>query len=517
MHVRRQILLLLPCSLLLVFTLISLMLPSPVQAGGLQPILPGGSSIQPGEETQIQMLAEVVSINIRTATEPDNALIKLNPNIYPFQMAPVWFSAIAEVETDITLRNPTSNPVSMTVWFPLASALEDVEWKLYSGETVPRIESLQVNVDGKQIEYTVSELPNPKGDDKPFLPWASFLVTFPGQVETVIHLGYKVAPQPFPGIEMAFYYVFQTGASWAGPIGRVELTLNLPYPASSETIAGMPADSLRLPPYYRASMRANLSPNSMLERNQANFYWENLEPGPEDDFAVWLLQPDIWKELETAQTVVQANLQDGRAWLDLASTYTNHLGIEFNYLSVFSPYFLPAGIDAYQKAAAFLPGHPAPHAGLALLSLAPYIIEKNAPSDVIQYVQNEIQIARKLDAKNPLLMEAAGISRQLLIRADNALEAYFYNNAAADAALLETTSATPTMTIAFTATPISSTTPQPFRSPSPSVTSPMPAVIQQGNGTGNRQSMVIIVATGIIGLIVVGYIVWKRFQRRPEN
>ncbi len=375
----RQLLFLSVCGLLLVCILASLLVPLPVRAGGRKSVLPGGSSIKPGEETPIQMAAEVVTINVRQATEDDNTLVKLTPDIYSFQRNPIWFTAIAEVEADFTMKNPTREAVSVTTWFPLASALENVDWKLYSGEIVPQIESLLVSVNGNPADYTVSELPNPKGADKPLLPWASFRVTFPGEAETVIHLSYSLPLQPIGEIEMAWYYIFQTGAGWAGPIGRAEMTLNLPYPASAETIAGMPIGNLILPPYYWPSERTNLPVTSSVGGNQVNIWWNDFEPGAGDDFAIWLLQPGTWQELETARALVEANPQDGRAWLDLASTYYFHLGSEFLTPAIFGNSFLPAGIAAYQKAADLLPDHPAPHAGLGLMSLIPYMKYKNAP------------------------------------------------------------------------------------------------------------------------------------------
>ena len=199
-----------------------------------------------------------------SATEADNALVKLAPKTYGFQFNPVWFPGIAEVEADFTMKNPTSEAVSMTVWFPLASALENADWNFNPGEIVPRIESFQVSVDGNPLDYTVSELPNPKGADKPPLPWASFPVTFPGEKETVIHVSYMLPLQPsVKGNEMALYYIFQTGAGWAGPIGQAELILNLPYPASEETLAGM--HKLYLPPMNVGQKSADVPSGAVLE------------------------------------------------------------------------------------------------------------------------------------------------------------------------------------------------------------------------------------------------------------
>jgi hypothetical protein len=258
------------------------------------------------------MEAEVVTMNIRLGTEADNALVTLAPKSYILQRYPVWFPAIAEMEADFTMKNPTSAAVGLTDWFPLASALEIVDWNLTPSEIVPRIESFQVNVDGNPVDYAVRLLPNPQGADKHFLPWASFPVTFPGGKGTNIHVSYKLPLQPsISGIEMTLYYIYQTGAGWVGPIGQAELILNLPYPALAETLAGIPADSLRMPPYYRPSRRADLPSGVVLEGNQARWKWKDFEPGPGDDFAVWLLQPSKWQKLEAARAAVQANPEDG--------------------------------------------------------------------------------------------------------------------------------------------------------------------------------------------------------------
>ena len=50
--------------------------------------------------------------------------------------------------------------------------------------------------------------------------------------------------------------------------------------------------------------------------------WENLEPGPQDDFFIQLLLLHRWDELQAARAAVTANPQDGEAWLNLASTYS---------------------------------------------------------------------------------------------------------------------------------------------------------------------------------------------------
>lgn len=559
----RQSLSLLICGLVLVCAFIGLLDPSSVRADvGVQPVLPVGSSIKPGEETPIQMAAEVVTMNVRAATEADNVLVKLNPKSYGYNVLPVWFPAIAEVEADFTMKNPTSEVLSMNVWFPLASALENTDWNFNPGEIVPTIESFQVSVDSNPLDYSVSELPNPKGPDKPPLPWASFPVTFPPGKETVIHVSYALPLKPFPKQPaMILNYIFQTGAGWAGPIGQAKLILNLPFPATAETLAGKGKANLR-PVYLPAP--AGLPPGVVLNGNQARWTWENLEPGPEDDFQVWLLQPDRWQELETARALVNAMPQDGLAWLDLASQYYSLSLTSYGRLLplTFSPSYIPRSIAAYHMAAELLPEHPAPHVSLALLTLAPYMEDKNAPPEVIQYIQNEHKIAKELADKNPSL----AIEGVMMYMLEDALYAYFSNDAtatvdaatqAADRAIWNATqtaeatrnyatitvwaidkstsmarratemacwttagadctaTAPPTVTPALkptlTTSPTRTSTSTPVSTPHPTRSTPIP-LAQQGQGASQGQYLAVIVAAGVIGMAFIVYLVMSRMR-----
>ena len=375
---------------LMVVTLgLSFLATFPAQADvGVHPILPGGSDISPEEETPIQMAAEKVVMTVRAATEADNASIQLNPEAYGYQNRTVWYSAVAEVEADFTMKNPTSKAVSMTAWFPLATALENVAWdELNPDEIVPRIASFQVAVDGIPVDQTVSELPNPNGADKPLLPWASFPVTFPAEKETMIHVSYVLPLHELPKSNaLALYYIFQTGAGWAGPIGQAELILNLPYPATAETLAGMPAGSLN-PPYfvYLGDEVTDLPSGAVLEGNQARWTWKNFEPGPQDDFAILLMRPESWDKLQALRTAVKTNPNDGQAWLKLCTTY---YGSSHNWIYAIpfgnNKTYQSMGMEACQEAARLLMGDAAPHFVLAAFYLS--ALKENPSLDTLQPV-----------------------------------------------------------------------------------------------------------------------------------
>jgi len=480
----RQSLIRLGCGLVLVCSLFGLLVASPARADvGVQPILPGGSSLMPEVETPVEMQAEKVTLNVRKATEADNAVVKLNPEAYGLQLVPFWFSAVAEVQADFTMNNPASEAVSMTVWFPLASALESVEWQLSPEEIVPRIEGLQVKVDGQAVDLSVSEWPNPKGEDRPPLPWASFPVTFPAGKETIIQVSYILpAQRTVDYVGMRLYYIFQTGAGWAGPIGKAELVVNLPYPASAETIGAMPE-------------------GGHSEGQQVSWTWENLEPGPQDDFAIWLLLPERWDKLQSARAAVRANPEDGEARLNLADTYQRLTFWKYNrVLPGFGETYQPLGVQAAQEALRLLPGDGRPHYALAMLYLV--TLPENPSPEELQPVLDELKIVEDL---SPALAPNVYDMLEYYINTDPSAEwiSWSANWAAetATAALMQTPSTTPTKKPTLTLTPIPSTTPQP-----PST----PTAGQPGKMTGNGQSLVIIVAAGVTGLIVVGYLALKR-------
>lgn len=502
----------LACSLILLFILFSLLASTSVRADvGVQPILPGGSNIQPDEETPMIMAAETVEMTVREATQADNDLIQLNPEPYGFQSMNVWFTAITEVKADFIMHNPTSEVISMTVWFPLASALENVSWEINPDEIVPRIESFSVLADGSPVDYTISELPNPKGVDKPQLPWASFPITFAANKDTTLVVNYLVPLVPsIKGHPLALYYVFQTGAGWAGPIGRAELIVNLPYPASAETIADLPADGLDLP-YMMAGASTGLPEGAILEGNRARWEWKDFEPGPKDDFSIWLIDPADWDELSAARAALQADTENGARWLKLADIYWSQATVAYNAASAFSNAYLPLGIEAYQKAAALMPDHPAPHAGLGLLWLSRYTREPNAPQAVMDSIQKELEACKELASKPPYNASSQDYCWPL----EDALSIYTFNASATHELSAESTESAqktlePSIVLAPNSTPRVENTPTTTSAPTETAL-PQPSATRIPLWTASDGlNILVLMAGGIVAIIVLGYLISKR-------
>jgi hypothetical protein len=230
----------------------------------------------------------------------------------------------------------------------------------------------------------------------------------------------------------------------------------------------------------------------------------------------------IYQQLETAREVVQASPEDGPAWLELASIYRILATKAWNYPSIFTESYLAPGLEAYQRAAEYFPEHPEPHVGIAMLSLAPYMGETNAPAEVMGSVQEHVRIARELEAAHPNLREQADISSSML---DDAMGVYFGNitatavSGATHTAWAKETEISamrlmPTLTSTHEAgrlaTVFPAKTPEPLLS-TPASTSTLPS--NGDSGTGLPTGTILIVE--VIIFSIVGFMVYRRLLRKP--
>ncbi len=465
---------------------------------GVQPILPGGSSIKPEGGTPIQMAAEKVAMTLRHGTEAENAAYQLDPEAgYPWLSSPYFpivYLAVADVTADFTMVNPTNEAVNMTVWFPLASALESARWDEHIGESAPRIENFQVVIDGQQLDYTLTELPNPQGEDKPPIPWASFPVTFPAGQEVLIQVRYVFVPQPsaVDGVGMTLHYIFQTGAGWTGPIGQGGAGVNLLTRRSAETIGTMPE-------------------GGQVEGQQVHWTWEDLEPGPQDDFFILLLRPERWEELRYWKEIVKDQPDYGQGWLMLATVYerlSQGVWERGHIIPGFGDTYQRLGVQAAQEAARLLPGDIGPHYELAMLYSAALL--QNPPLEMLQPVWDELQIMRELnpeeaqalepnvyDILEPVLYNDATATAEWAAWstgwAKETIAATLYNDATATAEAVSW-ACLATANAECTPTPSPSVTPKPSAKPQsvPTVTAPVAT-----NGGGR------VMIIGAIAVLVV--------------
>jgi hypothetical protein len=248
-----------------------------------------------------------------------------------------------------------------------------------------------------------------------------------------------------------------------------------------------------------------------VEGQQAHWIWENLEPGPQDDFSIVLLLPERWDELQAARAAVKTTPSDGQAWLKLCATY--------HTLSFGETTHPLLAVQACQEAARLLPGDAAPHYGLAVLYLS--VLSQNPSPEALQPVLDELKIGQELEAVYPpsevffyntawysstseyITDMVSGIFNDATATAEWASE-----TGEAEATLIPQTSATtaPSQKPTLAATSVPSLAPQPL----PTVTisaAATTAPVPQGSYTGR---VLPIVAAGIVLISVMGYLVLKR-------
>ena len=272
-----------------------------------------------------------------------------------------------------------------------------------------------------------------------------------------------------------------------GPIGKAELLVNLPYLASAETIYAMPK-------------------GGQIEGRLVRWTLTDFEPGPKDDFFIKLLLLNRWDELQASRSAVAANPQDGETWLNLASTYsTLTRGKAYSaarMLPGFGQIFQTLGVQAAKKALRLMPGDGRPHYELALLYAS--ALPENASREDLKPVSDELKIVEELEpALAPNIHDALDFMGAIWV----------IETARAEASLMPEPSATispiqkPTLTLIPPSTLIPSTTPQP----------PPTTQLTTTETPAYEQSLVILVAAGVIVLVIVGYIVLKRLQKQDRR
>ena len=268
--------------LLLLFILLAF--PQPARADVAPPINPPGAALEPGaESTAVEMRAEAVLIEVQ-----DGGVNKLG---------------MAQVTADFRMHNPSSQAEQLAVRFPISANDGRMRY--------PEIGNIQIKVNNRPVSYTRASYPS-VGWNEEELPWAEFTVNFHAGQDTAIQVSYDLQGSGyFP--YTAFYYILSTGAGWSGNIGRAEITLRLPYPASPQNVV-----------LDTQIGWAETARGGEFAGKDVRWVYENFEPGadgPVRDMEFALVAPAAWKALLGAQAEVKARPQDGEAWGRLAKRY----------------------------------------------------------------------------------------------------------------------------------------------------------------------------------------------------
>jgi tetratricopeptide (TPR) repeat protein len=351
--------------------------PSSAAADIAPPAQPPGSNLQPGSETtQVQMQAETVLIEVQAST-------------------PARSLGQAHVTAGFTMHNLGDAAESMAVRFPVSGSDGSFGY--------PLIKDLQVKVNGKSVatRHIMGEDPN-FGRDQ--VPWAEFDANFPPGQDVQIRVSYTLeASGEYPFIW--FKYILSTGAAWKDAIGKADLIVRLPYPASDQNVLFNPAD-----PHDKST------PGGVISGNEIRWHFENLEPTADDNFEVDLVMPSAWKNSLTELGNISRNPRDGEAWGRLGKLYkemsfsSRGKGFRTFPMDPGGQELYQLGLQAYEKAVSLKPKDPLWHAGFAdLLAYHAYFINMEGTDATMEEVRalHEIQQALDLAPNDAKVQEIA--------------------------------------------------------------------------------------------------------------
>ena len=351
--------------------------PSSAAADIAPPAQPPGSNLQPGNETtQVQMLAETVLIDVQ-AGAPSKSLGQ------------------AHVTASFTMHNQGDQAETMAVRFPVSASDGYFSY--------PTIKDLRVKVDNETVLTRDIQGEDPYHSPNP-VPWAEFDVNFPPGQDVQIQVAYTLeASGEYPFIW--FKYILSTGAAWKDTIGKADLIVRLPYPASNQNFL-----------YDPGSSYSSTTPGGVISGNEIRWHYDDLEPTTDNNFEVLLVMPSAWKTVLTEQANVKQNPNDGEAWGRLGKIYkevtfsSRGKGFRLGSMDLGGQDLYQLSQQAYEKAVSLKPGDPLWHAGFAeLLAYHAYFLNMDGvdTTDEALRALHEIRQALELAPNDPKVQEIA--------------------------------------------------------------------------------------------------------------
>lgn len=250
---------------LAVLLLLMLAIPQPVRADTV-PAAPVGPHLQPMASTTVRLADERIEIHLRRAEN--------GPSRYSWDAVAeyrIWFRFVPAVDEELELG------------FPLFVVDEE------KGIMGAPIQDLTVEVDGQQVATEVRSGVWGKEAKGPNSSWATFPVTFRAGQPLEMVIGYTMPAQPFGKSQAASFwiaYVLETGALWAGPIGRIEAVISVDKPIRAADID------------RNAHPERKTTPGWTLQNGALYWVWEDVEP----DFNLSLVMGNpYW--LDTAEDI----------------------------------------------------------------------------------------------------------------------------------------------------------------------------------------------------------------------
>ncbi len=339
-----------------------------VQADVAPPDQPTGANLIPGKEaTNVRMMSEVV-------------VIVVQPDLLPETQDAWGVSDWAKVSASFQMQNTGTKMEKMDVRFPL---MIPSGWGDGFGNQ-PELEDFRVEVDGKFLDYKETTTENPSDYDKTPLKWAVFPVTFNIDKVTNIVVTYQVKATGYsPFAE--FGYILETGAGWKGTIGDGKIIIRLPYEASPENF-----------------LIDDATKDFIFTGNDAVYSFTNLEPTPESNIHVTLVEPVIWSQVVTGRQSVKDDPTNGQSWGELAEALRKSISYSKPWVREDSAGIIlfAESLDAYYQAVKLSPDQFSWHNGYANLIWQSENFNSDPDMDLIQKMLTQFSAAWLIDPKN---------------------------------------------------------------------------------------------------------------------
>ena len=339
-----------------------------VHADVAPPDQPTGANLVPGKETtNVSMISEEVVIEVQPDLLPDSQ--------------DVWgVSDWAKVTASFQMKNTGMKIEKMDVRFPLMIPSG-------SGDgfgNQPELVAFRVEVDGMSLDYKETTTENPSDYDQTLLKWAAFPVSFAPDKITNIDVTYEVKATGYsPFAE--FGYILETGAGWKDTIGEGTIIVRLPYEASAENF-----------------LLDDATKDFIFTGNDAVYSFTNLEPTPESNIHVTLVEPVIWSQVVAGRQAVIDDPMNGQYWGDLAEALRKSISYSKPWVreDAAGIKLLVESLDAFDQAVKLAPDQFIWHYGYANLIWQSEYYNSDPDMNLIQKMLIQYSAAWSIDPKN---------------------------------------------------------------------------------------------------------------------
>ena len=413
-----------------------------VMAGTAPPTRSPGAAISPDpssvEAVDIAGSVGLVSQTIEFVIEPPSAILT-DAEVPVGEIVQDDETVRARVNSSFVLRNSGRNDVSFNLGFPLndLSGIKDANGNL------PVVEGFDVDVGGVPTRYALTARTNPYGEGEPAIQWATFPVTLPGRTELAVGAGFTTtAAGQWPIAQ--FNYSLETATAWQGRIGDSEISVRLPYTASTENV-----------------FLGESTPGGVFDGVDVRWSRRNLEASAQNNFEVSILAPKVWQQILLAREAVALTPDSTDAWVALGRAYRAAIALNNGVPQGGTRQFVTLAEQSYEKAIELNPNVAEVHQEYAQLVYDLRIAEDLNTAQALPQLEkivDHVQTALQLDPSNPatadLLLNVKQLVQDLaarqpsaqataLVEQVTAIEAMVVASAPASAPVSADASATP--------------------------------------------------------------------------